>query len=333
MEKRLLQKAFDALQNIAAEKELKEGLREILSEILEDTVRLDAAVQMYRYYFDREIPFGRELAKDGENIQQGRISTAVFFARALWLDREKRYALPAGSGDFVAQFLRFLRENKEKYGHYAMIGDSRFLGYAYTFPYIFRLGRLEFEIATFAYPYRVYGERGRIWALAEQTITEENGIVTGRQYREDGLELGEKVTLFAPECLLTQGDPVLSVHIPGSEKMTEELVDASFAQVPGFFGRYFPKMQFKGYICSSWMLNKDLSRFLREESNILRFQKRFQVPFRQRYDGALFHYIFHLPKASPLEELVPQNRFQREILEYVKAGGILYSGRGFCLRK
>ena len=331
MEKQLFQKAYAALQTISMEETLKEALRKILSDVLSDPKKTETAIRMYRYYYEREIPFGRELSEDGEDVVQGRISTAVFFARAVWLDQEKCYELPAGSGEFVDQVLRFLRDNQAKYGHYAMIGGSRFLGYAHTFPYIFRLGRLEFEIASFAYPFTVYEENGCIWEIVEQNHEGASGKITGRQYRKDGLEMGESVTLQNPRALLKQGDPVLSVHIPGGTPMTAQSVEASFAIAPAFFQRYFPQTEFKGYICSSWLLNSDLKRFLKADSNILQFQKRFRIPFRQRYDGALYAYIFQLPRACPLEELVPQNRFQKEVLDYVKAGGVLYSGRGYIL--
>lgn len=331
VEERLLQNAYAASQDLAVEEDLKEGLQEILSEILGDKNKTEAAVQMYRYYFDRKIPFGRELIENSEDVSQGRISTAVYFARAVWLSQENVYKLPPDSLDFVEQLLDLLRDNKAKHGHYAMVEVSRFVGYAHTFPYIFRLGRLEFEIARFAYPYTVYAENGRIFELVQQTVTEENGTITGNLYAEDGLNLAEPVTLANPVCLLKQGDMVLSVHVPGKEKMSDELVESAFQQALPFFKRYFPEMKFKAYICSSWLLDPDLSRFLNKESNILRFQRRFCIPFKQCYNPALYTFIFNRPKVCPLEELVPQNRFQREILEYVKAGGDIYSGRGYIL--
>ena len=329
--KQLLQNAYDLLQTVSVEEEIKAALEEMISEVTEDAGLLEKAQQMYRDFYDREEPLGQEISENALDLQEGRICSAIFFARAVYLRQENCYDLPDKSVDFVAQMFRFLKANHAKSGHYALVGTNRYWGYAYTYPCIFQLGRLVFQMGRFSFGYTVYEADGQRYALASDTVREENGTVTGCPYAENGLDLGQQVVLHNPVCLLKRGDPALNIHVPGNAKLTDEVVEASFGYAADFFKRYFPEIDYKAYVCSSWLLNPGLSQFMGEKSNILQFQRRFHIPFRRFNDFSLFNNIFNRANPCPLEELVPENRFQREVLDYVKAGGKLYSGQGYIL--
>ena len=51
-----------------------------------------------------------------------------------------------------------------------------------------------------------------------------------------------------------------------------------------------------------------------------------------RNSVSLRNHIFQVHPELPLEQLKPVNRFQQSILDMVKAGGTLYSGRGYILK-
>ena len=328
--KNLLENAREYLQTLAVEQELKAALQEVLDAILQDPARLEKVRQMYQHFFDREEPLGREIAENANDISEGMLCAAIFFARGVLLRQENRYELPEGSPDSLDQILSYMRKSKNAHGKYALLSTIRFWAYAYAYPCIFRLGRLEYEMGRFSYSYTVFAENGKRHALVTNTIKEENGTVTGCLYNEDGLEPGEYVTLQNPVCLLKHKDRALNVHVPGEGKLTEESVQASLDYAVEFFKKYFPQIAYKAFVCSSWLLNPGLKQFLGETSNILKFQNRFHIPFKRFNDFSLFSNIFQV-STCPLEELVPTNRFQKEVLDFVKAGGKLYSGQGYIL--
>ena len=125
----------------------------------------------------------------------------------------------------------------------------------------------------------------------------------------------------------------MSVHVPELGKLLPELVDDAFARAEEFFARYYPEWQYPAYVCSSWLLDKDLAQLLPQESNIMRFQSRFRIAMSLVHTSSLYWYVFGMQKSVPLTELKPQNAFQQKMLDFVKAGNILYSGNGFILRK
>src|SRR5690606_262128 len=74
-----------------------------------------------------------------------------------------------------------------------------------------------------------------------------------------------------------EGDPVLDLHIPPTGPLAPSAVDASFLAARAFFGRHFPADDSPAGVCASWLLDPQLRVHLPEDSNILRFQQRFQI--------------------------------------------------------
>ena len=72
------------------------------------------------------------------------------------------------------------------------------------------------------------------------------------------------------EPVLCAGDPILEVHIPAGGDMMPENCRASMQQALGFFPRYFPEKPFVGFACGSWILNPELDRVYRPDSNTAR---------------------------------------------------------------
>ena len=142
------------------------------------------------------------------------------------------------------------------------------------------------------------------------------------------------ITLHLPEWekVLKTEDDVISVHIPADGKMTPELVDEAFALADKFFAEYYSDLDFKAYVCSSWLLNTDIKEFLDPESNIIRFQNRFCIVITSTNGYSLFWHIFGTPNIVSLEQLVPANGFQQKFLDRVKAGQTLYNGYGYLLK-
>lgn len=94
--------------------------------------------------------------------------------------------------------------------------------------------------------------------------------------------------------LLKKGSKVLNVHIPEDGKMDPDTCEMSFRKAAEFFKR-------RGYeganifICESWLLSPRLKEVLENNSNIIKFQDRFEIygiiyPFRQA-EERIFGYI------------------------------------------
>ncbi|HIV91638.1 MAG TPA: DUF5596 domain-containing protein [Candidatus Eisenbergiella stercoravium] len=78
--------------------------------------------------------------------------------------------------------------------------------------------------------------------------------------------------LFRNGEALPVGTPVLYVHIPAEEPLSEEACRDSFRRAAEFW-----KNTKRIYVCESWLLSPHLKDILKEDSNILRFQEMFEL--------------------------------------------------------
>ena len=70
---------------------------------------------------------------------------------------------------------------------------------------------------------------------------------------------------------IKKDDPIICVHIPQGEKLILKAVEHSLKKGKNFWGEDLP------YLCHSWLLYPKLKEVLSEKSNILQFQKYFQI--------------------------------------------------------
>jgi hypothetical protein len=126
-----------------------------------------------------------------------------------------------------------------------------------------------------------------------------------------------------------QGDACIGVHIPESGPMTPEACDESFGQAAAFFPRYFPvpSQSRRLATCWSWLLDDELGNWLPEESNIMRFQRRFElVPGGMPTNDAL-KFVFRTPIPSEgvneqfLASLPVRTTLERAIIAHLRASG------------
>lgn len=74
-----------------------------------------------------------------------------------------------------------------------------------------------------------------------------------------------------------EGLPVVYVHIAAQTDLSDESVTRSFKLADQFFSSHFSEYEFQYYICRTWMLYPGLLNIMNEESNIIKFQKRFDI--------------------------------------------------------
>jgi hypothetical protein len=121
------------------------------------------------------------------------------------------------------------------------------------------------------------------------------------------------------------GAPVLGVHVPAGEPLTPAACDESFLAASTFFRRYFPdRPEASGQVatCTSWLLDEQLADYLRPDSNIVRFQRRFTlVPGAREDDDEVFRFVFERVPHGSLDELSPRTELERALVRHVRDGG------------
>ncbi|MFJ9036425.1 acyltransferase domain-containing protein [Streptomyces sp. NPDC102406] len=127
------------------------------------------------------------------------------------------------------------------------------------------------------------------------------------------------------------GDPVLGVHIPDFRgPLTPAACDDSIRQAREFFARHYPREPVRVAICESWLLDRQLRRYLPAESNIVRFQDRFAVEdvTGEPEDDIPVTFVFGGTE-TPRALLPRRTSVQRAVLDHLDAGGHWYVGRGW----
>ena len=90
--------------------------------------------------------------------------------------------------------------------------------------------------------------------------------------------LGEPYITFTKEQkeALPAGAPVINCHIQQDADLSPEAVQASFHSAKQFFSTHFP-VQYKAFLCYSWLLYPPMIKSLSHKSNIKQFAANFAV--------------------------------------------------------
>lgn len=105
----------------------------------------------------------------------------------------------------------------------------------------------------------------------------------------------------------------LSIHIPASGPLTPVACDESLARAVAFFGP-------RDALCTSWLLDPALADYLPHDSNIVLFQRRFELvdPGLEADDDVL-RFVFRRLEAD-LDELPQLTSLERAIVAHMRAG-------------
>jgi hypothetical protein len=117
-----------------------------------------------------------------------------------------------------------------------------------------------------------------------------------------------------------EGDAALGVHIPESGPLTPEACEDSLVRAQPFFARHFPETPTRLGICTSWLLDPQLAAYLRPESNVVRFQRRFEL-VGEGFDGDadVLRFVFH--RIAPnIDDLPQRTTLERAIVTHLRAG-------------
>lgn len=131
-----------------------------------------------------------------------------------------------------------------------------------------------------------------------------------------------------PEFNVKIGDPLVGIHIPGGSKLDIGACKESLREFECFVAEKFPEFEYSAYTCSSWLLNDELSKYLPEDSNILKFAGLFTIVRKyESYD--ILNFVFdRTVKVDNIKDVVPKNAFAARIKEAVLAGDKFYCALG-----
>ncbi|MFN2520582.1 MAG: acyltransferase domain-containing protein [Candidatus Limnocylindria bacterium] len=116
------------------------------------------------------------------------------------------------------------------------------------------------------------------------------------------------------------GDHALGVHIPRGSPLTPDACDRSLRRAREFFPRHFPSERCRLAFCTSWLLDDQLAEYLAPDSNIVLFQRRFElVPGTADGDLDVMRFVFG--KVAPALDGLPQTTsLQRAIVGHLRSG-------------
>ena len=188
----------------------------------------------------------------------------------------------------------------------------------------FRVHRSGFALGSF----RFEDEEGAFTA----EFTETPDAYIGHPYDENGYVCKEKVTLSRSEWheKLMPGDPVVNLHIPSGVPFTPEALDETDKKMREFLAAYFPDYNYRAFFCGSWLLDPQLADLLGENSNIVRFGRRFTPVCTQNDGYGVFRFAFLMPDNNfTFEELPERTSLQRAVKKHYLDGKAIYAMHGY----
>ncbi|GAA3752986.1 hypothetical protein GCM10022379_21390 [Micromonospora maritima] len=138
------------------------------------------------------------------------------------------------------------------------------------------------------------------------------------------LTLHTRGGLYELGRLQHQRGDTIGLHVPDAGPLTPEAVTASLDQARAFFARHFPHERHTEFSCGSWLLDPQLREYLPEDSNIVRFQRRFELePYEEQEgldgDVEVLRFVFRT-LSTPLDELPRRTALQRAVVDHLRAG-------------
>ena len=130
------------------------------------------------------------------------------------------------------------------------------------------------------------------------------------------------------------GDDALSVHIPRLGSFDPEVIESAMTKCREFLKKNFPDFCPTAYFCESWLLAPELHDFLKPDSNILDFNKRFFKYPSEAYCGKdVFTYIYQMPVPETLDgydfSVLPENSsLQKKVKDHYMSGKTVHEVNG-----
>jgi hypothetical protein len=219
-------------------------------------------------------------------------------------------------------------------------------------PYV-RLGRIAFQLMRYSDIAQVWQRRrdGAFLALARAGLPiEVSGLIAEEgtpsawcTHRNDSLNAAEghpidpsgrilpsvvRLERKEWEPFLSEGDWILSMHIPPGGAMTLEAIEDSLERAQAFFPRYHGDRPPRAFWCATWFLDPRLADLLPPTANPVRLQRCVYLhPIRPEPGGGLW-FVF-LRSLEDISRLPRDTSLQRVLADFLATGGRWHGGGGF----
>ena len=120
---------------------------------------------------------------------------------------------------------------------------------------------------------------------------------------------------------------VIGIHIPSDADFSPLAVDSSLKHSKQFFAKYYPELSHAEYRCHSWLLDRQLRTMLKENSNILSFQNRFEIFDEGEISTEFIEWVYHT-KSTDYTTLSERTSLQRNIKKHLLSDGVIRNTYG-----
>ena len=110
------------------------------------------------------------------------------------------------------------------------------------------------------------------------------------------------------------------IHIPSGARMVPECIQESFAAYKCFLEKYYPEWKDVNRYCNSWMMSPVLGQLLTEGSNVLAFQRLFEIVSVDYESMAVLDWVYPGEKAD-FASLSENTSLQRNMKRFLLNGG------------
>ena len=119
----------------------------------------------------------------------------------------------------------------------------------------------------------------------------------------------------------------IKIHIPGSESLDIYDVEQSLIDSKSEIKKYFNINDVK-YYCVSWILSSQISKLVKTNSNIAKFQNMFDIIEGENCIDDILNFVYNIDNFTNYNELPEDTSLQRNIKEYLLSGQIIKIGIG-----
>lgn len=131
-----------------------------------------------------------------------------------------------------------------------------------------------------------------------------------------------------PQKGIKKGENVIDIHIPAAGPLLKEDCEKSLDMAREFFEKYYPEFDYSYFMCSSWLLDETLDKILDKNSNILKFQKLFEIVDKVEKDSIISYVLRWKTRREEIADIVPKSSFAKKVKEMAINGETFYVGTG-----
>lgn len=129
---------------------------------------------------------------------------------------------------------------------------------------------------------------------------------------------------LANKLNINKNNKVLYVHIPSDAICTIQELEYSYYKANEFFKKYFNAEYL--FLCSSWLLGKELEYLIKENSGIYNFRKDYEIIDYFESDDYI-QWVFDKFDGN-IKDFIPKTNLQKSIKQHIIDGGKMTVGLG-----